>query len=148
MDSTEQLVPETNEETNGLFTSFDEALIHRMNKQAISLTLSPNNLLWLHDRAIRARTRSLSETLDRILDDARLSSGWASGPSRSVVGTLRISESDPDLARADQAIRTLFAASLDTTSAARVRHPKRAPKAGALRGRRGRPPRTRPSSRG
>ncbi len=87
-----------------------------MNKRAISVTLSPNNLLWLRDRAIRARTRSLSETLDQILDDARLRSG-VSGPSRSVVGTVRFSESDLDLARADQANRTLFAASLDTTAA-------------------------------
>jgi len=119
-----------------------------MNKRAISVTLSPGNLLWLRDRAIRARTRSLSETLDRILDDARLRSGWASGPTRSVVGTVRIPESDPDLARADRAIRTLFAASLDTTAAARVRPSKRALKAGAPRGRRGRAPRMRTSSRG
>ncbi|MCX6549809.1 MAG: hypothetical protein NTY02_02180 [Acidobacteria bacterium] len=42
-----------------------------MNKQAISVTLSPDNLLWLRGRARAAQLGSLSEYLDRLITRAR-----------------------------------------------------------------------------
>ena len=45
--------------------------IYRMNKQAISVTLSPDNLLWLRGRARADQRGSLSEYLDRLITRAR-----------------------------------------------------------------------------
>jgi hypothetical protein len=80
-----------------------------MNKQAVSVTLASENLLWLQAQAKLRRARSLSATLDQILDEARTS---ARQEIRSVVGTVRIDPADPELHAADEAIRSLFAASL------------------------------------
>jgi hypothetical protein len=44
---------------------------YRMNKQAISITLSPDNLLWLRGRARADQLGSLSEYLDRLITRAR-----------------------------------------------------------------------------
>ena len=84
-----------------------------MNKQAVSVTLAADNLLWLQAQALSRRSRSLSATLDEILSQARNSS--PARPRRSVVGTLGIDESDPDLLRADEAMRDLFRSSLGRT---------------------------------
>jgi len=93
-----------------------ESYNYRMNKRAISVTLSPDNLLWLRARALAAGRKSVSETLDQIVRDVRSGPGKAGGPVRSVVGMVRIAESDPDLRKADAAIRALFATSLARTS--------------------------------
>src|SRR5690348_16208347 len=79
---------------------------HRMAKHAVSVTLEAENLLWL-----RAQTRgrySLSAVLDQLVSAAR--SGGAVHPAtiRSVVGTVRIEKADPQLLRADAAVRALF----------------------------------------
>ena len=42
---------------------------HRMNKQPISVTLSPDNLVWLKGRARVEGTGSLSEFLDALVDN-------------------------------------------------------------------------------
>lgn len=82
-----------------------------MSKRALSVTLDPENILWLKARARGARSRSVSETLDRLLLEAR--AGRVSGfQARSVKGTIRIDMADPDLARADDAVRRLMASSL------------------------------------
>ena len=44
---------------------------YRMNKQAVSVTLSPDNLVWLRGRAQAERPGSLSEFLDRLITRAR-----------------------------------------------------------------------------
>ena len=44
---------------------------HRMSKQAISVTLSPDNLVWLKGRARAEGVGSLSECLDRLLTRSR-----------------------------------------------------------------------------
>jgi len=44
---------------------------HRMNKQPVSVTLSPDNLVWLRGRARADRLGSLSEFLDRLITGAR-----------------------------------------------------------------------------
>lgn len=81
-----------------------------MNKQPVSVTLAAENLLWLQAQALARRSRSLSATLDQILSEARTSG--PARPLRSVVGTIRIDASDPDLLRADEAVRDLFRSSL------------------------------------
>ena len=78
-----------------------------MTKQAISVTLSPDNLLWLRGRVAASGARSVSEVLDQVIQEAR-----SARAVRSVVGTVTIAESDPLLSRADLVIRTLFAKSL------------------------------------
>jgi len=81
-----------------------------MTKQAISVTLEADNLMWLKGRASAAGVRSVSELLDQIVSSVR-SSGQV-GPSRSVVGTIDIAASDPWLEGADDEVRGMFEASL------------------------------------
>ena len=81
-----------------------------MPKQAISVTLEADNLIWLKGRASAAGVRSVSELLDQLVSAAR-SSGLA-GPSRSVVGTIDVDASDPWLDGADDAMRAIFETSL------------------------------------
>ncbi len=84
-------------------------------KKRISVMLSPENLIWLRAQAVRVH-RSVSETLDRLLEELRAGSGLRLLPSRSVVGLVRISSKDPDLRRADASVRELFDHSLDRGS--------------------------------
>ncbi len=78
-------------------------------KKALSVTLEIDNLRWLRGRTGAAGLRSVSELLDRLVTDARIS---GHGPVRSVVGTVDIDSSDPRLEAADKAVRSLFDASL------------------------------------
>jgi hypothetical protein len=77
-----------------------------MPKQAISVTLEEGNLLWLRGQA-RGRT-SVSHILDRLVSEARTAGNVHASSIRSVVGTVRIAETDPDLTSADDAVRSLF----------------------------------------
>src|SRR5262245_43103810 len=79
-----------------------------MNKQPISVTLDPDNLLWLRTRMIASGCRSVSEVLNRLIRDARTPEHSQAKTLRSVIGTLRIAEADPDLLTADEAVRALF----------------------------------------
>jgi hypothetical protein len=81
-----------------------------MSKQAISVTLDADNLTWLKGRAGAAGVRSVSELLDQLVSAARASGQI--GPSRSVVGTIDVDASDPRLEGADEAMRSIFQASL------------------------------------
>ena len=81
-----------------------------MGKQAISVTLDADNLMWLKGRAGAAGIRSVSELLDQIVSAARTSGQI--GPSRSVVGTIDLDAADPWLEGADEAVRGMFDASL------------------------------------
>ena len=58
-----------------------------MAKQAVSVTLDRENLLWLRARAGALKRRSLSDALDALVTAARQGGGAAS-PARSVVGTV------------------------------------------------------------
>lgn len=78
-----------------------------MNKQAISVTLSPDNLVWLEALARRSRRRSLSETLDAILDGVR---GRSTPETTSFQGMISIDPGDPELATADAALARVFGA--------------------------------------
>jgi len=81
-----------------------------MSKQAISVTLDTDNVMWLKGRAGATGVRSVSELLDRLVTAARQSGD--TGPSRSVVGTIDIDSSDPLLEKADEAVRYMFESSL------------------------------------
>lgn len=79
--------------------------LYRMLKKAISVTLAPNNLRWLRARSRQVGARSLSEMIDIIVRSAR---GAVHRVPRSVVGSVRIDESDSGLQGADQYVRGLF----------------------------------------
>jgi len=81
-----------------------------MAKQAISVTLDAANVTWLKGRAGAGGVRSVSELLDQLVTAAR-KEGHAP-VARSVVGTIEIDGHDPNLERADAAVRALFDASL------------------------------------
>ena len=83
-----------------------------MPKDALSVTLEEANLLWLRGRATARKKRSLSETLDEILTEAR-AGGAGADAIRSVVGTIDIADVDPGLELADEAVGSLFTSSLD-----------------------------------
>ena len=73
---------------------------YRMNKQAISVTLSPDNLLWLRGRARADQRGSLSDYLDRLITRARF--GQDAPPVvRSMKGALiGLAAEPPDVAAA------------------------------------------------
>ena len=79
-----------------------------MPKRAVSVTLAAENLLWLRGQAGAFGGRSVSHILDRLVSDARAAGRVHESTIRSVVGTIRIADMDPDLSRADEAIRALF----------------------------------------
>jgi hypothetical protein len=91
-----------------------------MTKKAISVTLRPENLLWLRGQTHASARRSVSETLDALISEARAGRRGLSGAIKSVVGTVRIGASDPGLTRADAAIRALV-----STAGAPRRRPRR-----------------------
>jgi hypothetical protein len=90
-----------------------------MSKQAISVTLDADNILWLKGRVGASGGRSVSELLDQIVSAAR--HGGRAGVSRSVVGTIDIDQSDPALDEADTAIRALFELSIGRPAVVRER---------------------------
>lgn len=82
-----------------------------MGKKAISVTLRPENLLWLRGQARASSRRSVSETLDALIAEIRTGARGRAGAVRSVVGSIQIRASDPALTQADGAIRALFSPS-------------------------------------
>ena len=74
------------------------------------MTIEENNLLWLRGQAASAKRRSLSDALDDLVTAAR--TGGLPGDVRSVVGTVDIAATDPDLDLADDALRGLVQGSL------------------------------------
>jgi hypothetical protein len=101
-----------------------------MSKRALSVTLEPENILWLRGRARAGGRRSLSETLDRLVTEVRVG-GKAPSCVRSVVGHIRIDESKGNLAAASKTLRELFAHSLkesaDLLGAPRTRRRQKRP---------------------
>ena len=90
-----------------------------MRKKAISVTLDAENLTWLKGRVGASGLRSVSDLLDRLVNDAR--SRRSVAPVTSVVGTIDVDASDPLLLRADATVRDLMDASLGRPL--RVREP-------------------------
>jgi len=81
-----------------------------MRKKAVSLTLDEANLLWLRGRGYGRG--NLSAAVDDLITEARAGRLGGPAPVRSVVGTIDLAADDPNLERADAAVRELFAASL------------------------------------
>jgi len=67
-----------------------------MNKQPISLTLSPDNLLWLKGRARAVAAGSLSEFLDTLVTRVRCGQDTPR-PSRTMKGTLTLLDPGIDI---------------------------------------------------
>ena len=86
-------------------------------KQAISVTLNADNLMWLRSRVRTSKLRSLSELLDQLVEAAR--KGGKEEAACSVIGRVEIDPSDPMLDSADEAIRSLF--NIDTRRAKKLR---------------------------
>lgn len=80
----------------------------RMTKRALSVTLTPDNIAFLRARTLKTGARSVSETLDTLVSEARTSSASVH-PVTSIKGLASIAAEDPDLAGADEAVRRLFA---------------------------------------
>jgi hypothetical protein len=97
-----------------------------MNKQAISVTLDLENLLWLRGQARASRRASVSAALDRLVSEARARGQVQERTIRSVVGTVHIASTNPGLRGADAAIRALFRSATATgrTRATRARAPR------------------------
>jgi len=83
-----------------------------MTKRAVSVTLRPDNVLWLKTRVKARGRRSLSEALDEIITQAR--AGAAAASIRSVVGHARVPATEASLSEAAREIRVLFDRSILT----------------------------------
>ena len=86
-------------------------------KTAISVTLGPDNLLWLKARAQARGSRSISATLDDLLNEARRNGG----PARSVMGTVRLPQGEAGLKQGDRDIQQLLAAALGAEAVRKTR---------------------------
>ena len=84
-----------------------------MAKKAVSVTLDRDNLLWLKGQTAAAGARSVSDTLDRLITEARLAGRVRPDSIRSVVGTIDVADDDPGLDRADAYVRGLVKESID-----------------------------------
>jgi hypothetical protein len=83
-----------------------------MSKQPVSVTLSADNIAWLRKQAM-AENRSLSKALDDLIREARSAGLFDNRAIRSVVGTIEIDPTDPDLLKADSSVLSLFRNSTD-----------------------------------
>lgn len=100
-----------------------------MNKQAISVTLDVDNLLWLQAQTRSQRRRSVSDMLDSLIRQARARTKNQASSHRSIVGTARIVDADANLDTADVAVRAFFSTALErqtTMAHGHVARPKRA----------------------
>jgi hypothetical protein len=86
--------------------------------RAVSVVLDVDNLLWLRAQGRATNSRGLSDTLNRIITEARRAGRVDPHSIRSVVGTVEIPEDHPELERADVYIRALFEQSLGRPVAA------------------------------
>ena len=93
------------------------------------MTLAADNLLWLRGQAHAAGARSVSAVLDQLVSAARAGGHVHESAIRSVVGTVHISDSDPELLGADAAVRALFPTPRIAEDAARYARSKKRPKA-------------------
>ena len=105
-----------------------------MPKKAVSLTLDEANLVWLKGRGYGQG--NLSAAVDDLITAARSGRLGAPAAVRSIVGTIDLAADDPQLERADGAMRDLFAASLARPFRVSEAGPSYAPTRRAKRSRR------------
>jgi hypothetical protein len=96
-----------------------------MKKRAISVTLDPDNLLWLRGQARASSRASVSGALDPLVSEARARGQVRERAIRSVVGTVRIARTDPGLRGADAAVRARFRPSEGVVARARTRRARK-----------------------
>jgi hypothetical protein len=106
-----------------------------MSKEAVSVTLAAENLLWLRGQARASGVRSLSAVLDRLVSTARAGGHVHESTIRSVVGTIRIAKADPGLVGADAALRAMFPSAMVSEEIGGYRRRRKAAKAPAPAGR-------------
>jgi hypothetical protein len=94
-------------------------------KRAISVTIGVDNLLWLKGQAGASASGSVSEVIDRLVQEARTGGRTDAGAIRSVIGSIDLPPDDEDLAGADAYVRDLFERSLARPMQARDRPPAR-----------------------
>jgi hypothetical protein len=90
--------------------------------------MTEDNLLWLRGQAARTARGSVSEVLDRIVGEARMSGRIDPAGVRSVAGSVDLPEDDPGLEQADTFIRSLFGASAQQPMLVRERSTSRTKK--------------------
>lgn len=95
-----------------------------MSIKTVSIDFDTENLRWLESRANISGARNLSKILNEVL--AKIRTGEFAAEPRSVRGTIRLPEADPDLESAGKHLSELFHRSLDRTAQALA---KTAPKA-------------------
>jgi hypothetical protein len=105
-----------------------------MPKKGISVTLAEDNILWLQGMTAAGKRGSLSETLDTLVTQARSGGQVPASSLRSVVGTIDVSQDDPNLEQADAEVLAYFEESLGRPALVRDR-PTPADRYGARRGR-------------
>jgi hypothetical protein len=94
-------------------------------KKAISVTIGEDNLLWLKGQAGASASGSVSEVIDRLVRDARMSGRTDAAAVRSVVGSIDLPHDDGELAGADAYVRGVFDRSLARPMIVRERPPAR-----------------------
>ena len=92
-----------------------------MPKKAISVTLDEQNLTWLRSRTLARKGKSVSDTLDGLVTEARL--GTRAPVITSVVGTVDIAADDPNLDDADEYVRGVFDEAMARPIVVRERRP-------------------------
>jgi hypothetical protein len=93
-------------------------------KKAVSVTMHHDNLLWLRGQADASAKGSLSDILDRLVTEARLSGRTDRSSIRSVKGTVDLPDDDPGLEQADAYVRALFEESARRPTLVREAPPK------------------------
>lgn len=86
-----------------------------MAKKAVSVTLDEMNLLWLKGRARVSSGGNVSEELDKLITAARFGKAGAAPVVTSAVGMVDLSD-DPDLEKADEAVREMWDEYLENVS--------------------------------
>jgi hypothetical protein len=92
-------------------------------KRAISVTIDETNLLWLKGQAGASASGSVSEVLDRLVQEARTAGRTDAAAVRSVVGSIDLPRDDEDLGEADAYVRSVFDRSLSRPMLVKERPP-------------------------
>jgi hypothetical protein len=91
-------------------------------KRALSITIGEDNLLWLKAQAAAGARGSVSEVVDRLVQEARMGGRTDAAAIRSVAGSIDLPDDD-DLIEADAYVRNLFDRSLSRPMLFRERPP-------------------------
>jgi hypothetical protein len=91
-------------------------------KRAVSITIGEDNLLWLKAQAAAGARGSVSEVVDRLVQEARMGGRTDAAAIRSVIGSIDLPDDD-GLIEADAYVTKLFERSLARPMLLRERQP-------------------------